>query len=145
MGSNESKATLTIKEKFGYGLGDTASNLMLQVVFNFLIIFYTDVFGISAAAVGTMMLAVRIFDAFTDPAMGAIADRTQSKYGRYRPYLLYTSLPFGALAVLAFTTPDLSEHGKLVYAYVTYAAMMSIYTIINIPYNALGGCHYRRF
>lgn len=130
---------LTLKEKLGYGLGDTASNIVFQVVVNFMMIFYTDVFGISAAAVGTLMLAVRLFDAVTDPLMGGLADRTRSRWGRYRPYLLYASIPYAGLAVLAFTTPDLSGNAKLVYAYVTYAALMTVYTIINIPYSALGG------
>ena len=130
---------LTLKEKLGYGLGDTASNIVFQVVINFMMIFYTDVFGISAAAVGTLMLAVRLFDAVTDPVMGGLADRTRSRWGRYRPWLLFAALPYGGLAVLAFTTPDLSASGKLVYAYITYAALMTVYTIINIPYSALGG------
>ncbi|MCM2678414.1 MFS transporter [Echinimonas agarilytica] len=130
---------IRIKEKIGYGLGDTASNIVFQVVINFLMIFYTDVFGISAAAVGTLMLVVRLFDAITDPVMGGIADRTNTRWGRYRPYMLYTSIPYAILAVLAFTTPDLEQSGKLLYAYVTYALLMTIYTAINIPYSALGG------
>ncbi|WP_201276872.1 glycoside-pentoside-hexuronide (GPH):cation symporter [Microbulbifer sp. ALW1] len=135
---NDTQA-LTLKEKLGYGLGDTASNIVFQVIVNFMMIFYTDVFGISAAAVGTLMLAVRLFDAVTDPVMGGLADRTRSRWGRYRPWLLFAAVPYGVLAVLAFTTPDLSANGKLVYAYVTYAALMTVYTIINIPYSALGG------
>lgn len=130
---------ISIKEKIGYGLGDTASNIVFQVVINFMMIFYTDVFGISAAAVGTLMLMVRLFDAVTDPIMGGIADRTHTRWGRYRPYLLYTCIPYAVLAVLAFTTPDLGANGKLVWAYVTYAVLMTIYTAINIPYSALGG------
>ncbi|GGA62842.1 MFS transporter [Neiella marina] len=130
---------IRLKEKIGYGLGDTASNIVFQVVINFMMIFYTDVFGISAAAVGTLMLVVRLFDAVTDPIMGGIADRTNTRWGRYRPYLLYTCIPYAVLAVLAFTTPDLGDSGKLVWAYVTYAVLMTIYTAINIPYSALGG------
>ena len=130
---------LTIKEKFGYGLGDTASNIVFQVVINFMLYFYTDVFGITAAAAGTLMLAVRMFDAITDPIMGGIADRTRTRWGSYRPYLLWISVPYGLLAVLAFTTPDLSAGGKLIYAYITYALLMTAYTAINIPYSALGG------
>lgn len=130
---------LALKEKFGYGLGDTASNIVFQVVINFMLYFYTDVFGITAAAAGTLMLAVRMFDAVTDPIMGGIADRTRSRWGSYRPYLLWVSVPYGLLAVLAFTTPDLSEGGKLIYAYITYALLMTAYTAINIPYSALGG------
>lgn len=131
--------TLTIKEKVGYGLGDTASNIVFQVVVNFMMFFYTDVYGISAAAVGTLMLVVRIFDGITDPIMGGIADRTNTRWGRYRPYLIMAAIPYGVLAVVAFTTPDLSQNGKLIYAYVTYALLMTAYTAINIPYSALGG------
>lgn len=130
---------LKIAEKFGYGLGDTASNIVFQVVINFMLYFYTDVFGITAAAAGTLMLAVRMFDAITDPIMGGIADRTRTRWGSYRPYLLWISIPYGLLAVLTFTTPDLSDGGKLLYAYVTYALLMTAYTAINIPYSALGG------
>ncbi len=130
---------LTLKEKVGYGLGDTASNIVFQVVINFLVYFYTDIYGLTAAAVGTLMLSVRLFDAFTDPLMGGIADRTRSAWGRYRPYMLWLALPYGLLAVLAFTTPSFGDSGKLIYAYVTYVALMTIYTAINIPYSALGG------
>ena len=130
---------LPILEKFGYGLGDTASNIVFQVVINFMMYFYTDVFGIGAAAVGTLMLVVRLFDAVTDPIMGGIADRTKTRWGRYRPFLLWIAFPYGILAVLTFTTPDFSESGKLIYAYVTYALLMTAYTAINIPYSALGG------
>jgi GPH family glycoside/pentoside/hexuronide:cation symporter len=130
---------LAIKEKFGYGLGDTASNIVFQVVINFMLYFYTDVFGITAAAAGTLMLVVRLFDAVTDPIMGGLADRTRTRWGSYRPYLLWVSVPYGLLAVLAFTTPDLSDGGKLIYAYITYALLMTAYTAINIPYSALGG------
>ena len=130
---------LPVKEKFGYGLGDLASNIVFQVVINFMMYFYTDVFGIGAAAVGTLMLVVRLFDAITDPLMGGIADRTNTRWGRYRPYLVWIAIPYGILAVMAFTTPDLSPSGKLVYAYITYALLMTAYTAINIPYSALGG------
>ena len=130
---------LSLTEKIGYGLGDTASNIVFQVVINLMVFYYTDVYGLSAAAVGTLMLVVRVFDAVTDPLMGGIADRTRTRWGRYRPYLVWIALPYGALAVLAFTTPDLSDSGKLIYAYVTYALLMTAYTAINIPYSALGG------
>lgn len=130
---------LPVKEKFGYGLGDLASNIVFQVVINFMMYFYTDVFGIGAAAVGTLMLVVRLFDAVTDPLMGGIADRTHTRWGRYRPYLVWIAIPYGILAVMTFTTPDLSASGKLIYAYITYALLMTAYTAINIPYSALGG------
>ncbi|WP_295800515.1 MFS transporter [uncultured Microbulbifer sp.] len=132
-------STISVREKIGYGLGDTASNIVFQVVINFLLVFYTDVFGISAAAAGTLLLAVRIFDGITDPLVGGIADRTRTRWGRYRPYLLIMALPYAGLAILAFTTPDLSDNGKLVYAYLTYTLLMTVYTAINIPYSALGG------
>lgn len=130
---------LSIKEKVAYGLGDTASNIVFQTVMLFLAFFYTDIFGISPAVVGTMFIVVRVFDAITDPLMGGLADRTNSKWGKFRPYLLWLALPFGLISVLAFTTPDLAEGGKIVYAYVTYALLMLAYTAINIPYSALGG------
>ncbi len=131
--------TLSIKEKVAYGLGDTASNLVFQVMVNYMLIFYTDVFGITAAAAGTLMLVVRLFDAVTDPVMGGIADRTDTRWGRYRPYLIFTSIPYALLAVAAFITPDFSDSGKLIYAYITYALLTLAYTAVNIPYSALGG------
>ncbi|MCW3174092.1 glycoside-pentoside-hexuronide (GPH):cation symporter [Shewanella subflava] len=130
---------VSIKEKIAYGLGDTASNIVFQTVMLFLTFFYTDIFGISPAFVGTMFLAVRLIDAITDPLMGALADRTNTQWGKFRPYLLWFAVPFGIISVLAFTTPDLGEEGKMVYAFVTYTALMMVYTAINIPYCALGG------
>lgn len=130
---------LTIKEKIAYGLGDTASNIIFQSVMLFLTYFYTDIFGLSPAVVGTLFLVVRIFDAVTDPLMGALTDRTNTKWGKFRPYLLWFALPFGLISVLAFSTPDLSQQGKTIYAYVTYTLLMVAYTAINIPYSALGG------
>ena len=130
---------LSVKEKVAYGLGDTASNIVFQSVMLFLAFFYTDVFGISPAVVGTLFIVVRIFDAVTDPVMGAINDRTNTRYGKFRPYLLWLAIPFGVISVLAFTTPDLSPEGKVVYAFVTYGLLMLAYTAINIPYSALGG------
>lgn len=130
---------LTKREKVAYGLGDTASNIVFQTVMLFLTFFYTDIFGISPAVVGTMFLLVRIIDAVTDPLMGALADKTQSQHGKYRPYLLWLALPFALCSVLAFTTPDLSASGKVIYAFATYTLLMLAYTAINIPYSALGG------
>jgi len=130
---------ISIKEKIAYGLGDTASNIVFQTVMLFLTFFYTDIFGISPAFVGTMFLLVRLIDAVTDPLMGALADRTNTRWGKFRPYLLWFALPFGIISVLAFTTPDLTEDGKMIYAFVTYTALMMVYTAINIPYCALGG------
>lgn len=130
---------LKLKEKIGYACGDVASNFYWRVFDVFLFIFYTDVFGLSAAAVGTMMLVTRLVDAFSDPIMGAIADRTTSKYGRFRPYLLWGIIPMAAAGVLTFTVPDLDGDGKLIWAYATYIFMMLAYTFINVPYGALLG------
>ncbi len=130
---------ITLTEKIGYGLGDTASNLVFQTVMLFLAFFYTDIFGISAATVGTMFLVVRIFDGVTDPILGWMADKTQTKWGKFRPYLLWMSLPLVITCWLTFSTPDLSDTHKVIYAYVTYALLMLAYTAINIPYCALGG------
>lgn len=127
------------REKIAYGLGDAASNIVFQTVMLFLGVYYTDVLGISAAAVGTIFLVVRIFDAVTDPLMGYITDRTRTRWGRYRPYLLWLSLPFGVTTVLAFTGSGLAGFGRTVYAVITYALLMAVYTGINIPYCALGG------
>ncbi len=130
---------ISIKEKIGFGLGDTASNLLFQTFMLFLLYFYTDVFGITAAAAGTMFLVTRIWDSINDPIMGIIADRTETKWGKFRPYLLWLAIPFGILGVATFTTPDLSMANKVIYAYVTYTLMMMVYTAINIPYSALMG------
>lgn len=130
---------LSIKEKIGYGLGDTASNLFFQTFIIYLLYFYTDVFGISAAAVGTMFMVTRIWDAVNDPIMGAIADRTTSRWGKFRPWLLWCAVPFGLFGVLMFTTPNMDAAGKLIWAYVTYTLMTMIYTAINVPYSALMG------
>ena len=130
---------LSFKEKFGYGLGDTASNLYFQMFINFLLFFYTDVFGIPAAVAGTLFMVSRFWDAVNDPIMGIIADRTNTKWGKFRPYLLWMMLPLAVIGILAFTTPELSLGGKIVYAYITYILMMMAYTAINIPYSALLG------
>ena len=133
------RARLSVKEKVGFSLGDAASNLYFQTFVVFLPIFYTDVFGISAAAMGTMLLVTRVFDAVNDPIMGMIADRTNSRWGKFRPYIAGFALPLGIAGVLAFTTPDLSETGLLVYAYVTYSLLVVVYTAVNVPYSALMG------
>ncbi|MDZ7288772.1 MAG: MFS transporter [candidate division KSB1 bacterium] len=130
---------LKFKEKIGYSLGDTASNLFFQTFIFFLLYFYTDVFGIPAASVATIFLIGRIWDAVNDPLMGMIADRTNTKFGKFRPYLLYFALPFGILGFIMFITPNFSTQGKVIYAFVTYNLMMMIYTVINVPYSALMG------
>lgn len=130
---------ISLKEKIGYSVGDTASNLFFQTIILFLPLFYTDVFGISPAAIGTMFLITRIWDAVNDPIMGMIADRTNTKWGKFRPFLLWFALPFGIAAVLTFTTPHFGPSSKLIYAYITYTVMMMLYTVINVPYSALMG------
>lgn len=105
----------------------------------FLMIFYTDVFGISAAAAGSMLFAIKIINAFTDPMIGAAADRTHTRFGKFRPYLIWMAIPLAGAGVLTYTTPDLNENGKLMWAYGTYLFMMVCYTCVNIPYNALSG------
>lgn len=130
---------LSLKEKIGFSLGDCASNLFFQTFILFLLIFYTDVFGLPAAAVGTMFLITRIWDAFFDPVIGIISDRTQTRWGKFRPYLLWFALPFAVIGVLTFTTPGFDTTGKLIYAYITYSLMMMFYSAINVPYSALMG------
>jgi GPH family glycoside/pentoside/hexuronide:cation symporter len=130
---------ISLKEKIGYSLGDAASNFYWKTFEFFLMIFYTDVFGISAAAVGTMLVVTRLADAVADPVMGAIADRTKTRWGHFRPYVLWFALPLAVAGVLTFTTPNLSGGGKLVYAYITYSLLMFLYTAVNIPYTALMG------
>ncbi len=131
--------SLTKVEKVGYALGDTASNLYWKVFEFFLLAFYTDVFGLSPAAAGTLFLTARIWDAINDPLMGALADRTRTRWGRYRPWMIWMAIPMGIAGVLMFSTPDLSDQGKVIYAYVTYFLMMMMYTAVNIPYSALMG------
>lgn len=135
----EQSQSLTLSEKLGYACGDVASNFYWRVFDVFLFIFYTDVFGIDPIAVGTMMLVTRLIDAFSDPLMGALADRTQTRFGKFRPYLIWGIIPIAAAGVLTFTVPDLGDGGKLIWAYGTYIFMMLAYTFINVPYGALLG------
>ncbi|MCK5906551.1 MAG: MFS transporter [Flavobacteriales bacterium] len=130
---------ISIKEKIGFALGDTASNLVWNTMLIFQMYFYTDIFGIPAAVVGTMFLITKIWDSLNDPMMGIIADRTNTKWGKFRPYILWLALPFALIGVLTFTTPDFGLTGKIVYAYITYTLMMMVYTAINIPYSSLMG------
>ena len=129
---------LSVKEKVGYGLGDTASHFVWDMVGFWILIFYTDTFGISAAAAGTIMFIARFWDMISDPLMGVISDRTRTRWGKFRPYILWTALPYSVLAVLAFSTPDLGQTGKVIYAGVTYLLLMGAYTAINLPYSSLG-------
>ncbi|HAU5566164.1 TPA: MFS transporter [Serratia fonticola] len=132
-------AALSFREKLGYGMGDAGCNMIGGAIMLFLNYFYTDVFGLAPALVGTLLLSVRVLDAVTDPIMGAIADRTQSRWGRFRPWLLWVSVPYVLFSVLMFTTPDWSYDNKVIWAFVTYFLMSLTYTAINIPYCSLGG------
>ena len=127
------------REKISYGVADLGFNFYWANIATFLMIFYTDVFGISAAAAAGMMFSIKIINAFTDPMIGAIADRTNSRFGKFRPYLIWMALPLAGAGVLTYTTPDLNENGKIAWAYGSYLLMMVCYTCINIPYNALSG------
>ena len=130
---------INIKEQCGYGVGDVASSMFWKLFGSYLMIFYTDVFGRSAALVGTMFLITRVWDSLFDPIVGVVADRTSSKHGKFRPYLLWLCVPFSLIGVLTFTTPDISATGKIVYAYITYSIMMMAYSAINVPYASLLG------
>jgi glycoside/pentoside/hexuronide:cation symporter, GPH family len=127
------------REKLSYGVADMGFNFYWMNISTFLMFFYTDVFGISAAAAGSMLFAIKLVNAFTDPMIGALADRTHTRFGKFRPYLVWMALPLAAAGVLTYTTPSLGQDGKLLYAYGTYLFMMVCYTGINIPYNALSG------
>ena len=130
---------LSLSEKFGYALGDGASNLFWMSFIYFQLIFYTDVYGLAASALATMLLVTRSWDMVFDVIIGLIADRTKTRWGKFRPYLLWMAVPFGVFSVLSFTTPSFDPFGKLVYAYVTLSLMMMVYSAINIPYSALMG------
>ncbi len=128
---------ISVREKIGYALGDAAANIAWRGITTFLFIFYTDVFGINPAAVGLLMLIARFSDGVSDVVMGVIGDRTNSKYGKFRPWILWTAIPMGAVLSLLFTAPELSDTGKIIYAYTTYIIFTLVYTANNIPYGAL--------
>jgi len=130
---------LQLKEKIGYGFGDLASSMFWKIFGMYLLFFYTDIFGLPAAAVGTMFLITRVWDTLFDPVVGVLADRTRSRWGKFRPYLLWFALPFGVMGTLMFITPSFGTTGKLIYAYLTYSLMMMIYSLINVPYASLLG------
>ncbi|MEI8047973.1 MAG: MFS transporter [Bacteroidota bacterium] len=129
---------LSVKEKIGYSLGDTASHFVWDMVGFWLLFFYTDVYGISAAAAGTIMLVARFWDMAIDPVIGVVSDRTNTRWGKFRPYILFGAVPYAILAILTFTTPNFGEAGKIIYAGATYVLLMTAYAAINLPYSALG-------
>ncbi|CEJ48747.1 Inner membrane symporter YicJ [Xanthomonas citri pv. bilvae] len=137
--TSPASARLRWREKLGYGAGDLGLNLYWANISAFLLIFYTDTMHLPAAAGGTMILLTKIADAIADPAMGALADRTRSRLGKFRPYLLWGALPMAAAGVLAYTTPDLDQHGRMWWATITFLVMMLAYTVVSIPYSALSG------
>ena len=128
---------LSLPRTWGYGLGDFGINLFFISAMTYLMYFYTDVFGISAAAAGSVIFVARIIDAVTDPLMGMVMDRTRSRWGGMRPYLLFGAVPLGLLAVLMFTVPDLSDGGKLAWAYATYIGFGIAFTVVGLPYSSL--------
>lgn len=130
---------IKLKEKIAYGFGDAASSMYWKIFSMYLLFFYTDVFGLAAATVGTMFLVTKAWDSFFDPFVGIYSDRIQSRWGKFRPFLLWMAVPFAIIGMLTFYTPDVDTKSKLVYAYVTYSIMMMAYSLINVPYASLLG------
>lgn len=130
---------LSFVEKAGFSLGDAACNIFFQTWIIFSTIFYTDVFGLAAESVALMFLITKVWDAVMDPVVGMVADRTDTRWGKFRPFLLWFAIPFGILGVLSFTTPNFGGTGRLIYAYATYTLLMMVYSIVNVPYSALMG------
>ncbi|MCX6261260.1 MAG: glycoside-pentoside-hexuronide (GPH):cation symporter, partial [Bacteroidia bacterium] len=130
---------ISMREKVGFSLGDSAANFVFQTIMLLQLSFYTDSFGISAAAAGWLFLVSRLWGAVSDPIMGALSDRTETRWGKFRPWILWTAVPFGIIGFLAFTTPNFGQTGKIIYAYLTYMLLMTIYSANNVPYAALSG------
>jgi GPH family glycoside/pentoside/hexuronide:cation symporter len=133
------KIKTSLSEKIGYGFGDMSSSMFWKIFSYYLPFFYSNIFGLRLDQVGVLLVVTRIWDAVSDPMMGVIADRTKTKWGKYRPYLLLMALPFALSGIFLFTTPAASPTMKLVWAYVTYIMMMTVYTGINVPYGAMLG------
>jgi GPH family glycoside/pentoside/hexuronide:cation symporter len=136
---NTKNIRLSIKEKIGYGLGDTACHFSWDLAGMFLFFYYTDVYGISAAAAGTIMMIARIWDAISDPLIGIISDRTKTKYGKFRPYMVWFALPLSLSLIMLFTTPDFEGTAKIIYAAGAYLLLSTFYTAVNLPFSALSG------
>src|SRR5215471_15007785 len=135
----ESTQRLSFIEKAGYSLGDAAANFVFMTMILFQLNFYTDTMGLAAAAAGSMLLVGRLWDAFFDPMMGVLADRTNTRWGKFRPWVLWTALPWGVVMVLAYTAPNLSMGGKIAYALITNTLLMTLYSANNTPYSAMTG------
>lgn len=137
---NNISQKLSVLEKFGYSLGDLAANLVFQTLMTYLAYFYTDIYGLNASDATAIMYIVGTVAAFSfNPVIGALADRTNSKWGKFRPWILYTSIPLGIISVMAFSTPNFSYEGKVVYAVITYTLLLLLYASSNLPYSALSG------
>ncbi|WP_291965859.1 MFS transporter, partial [Maribacter sp.] len=131
---------ISLKEKIGYSLGDLSANLVFQTLVTYLAYFYTDIYGLETNDASLIIFSVGMLAAFAfNPIVGALADRTRSKWGKFRPWILFTSVPLGVVALLAFSTPDFSYTGKVVYAAVTYTLLLLLYAANNLPYAALSG------
>lgn len=130
---------LSIKEKVGYSLGDLSANLVFQTLMMFLLVYYTDVIGMAPSVAGTILFVGGLIGASFNLIMGAIADRTSTRWGKFRPWILWTAVPFGVAAWLAFSAPDLSMGGKIAYAAITYVVLLIVYSANNLPYSALSG------
>ena len=137
---NHVSQKLSVLEKFGYSLGDLAANLVFQTLMTYLAYFYTDIYGLNATDATAIMYIVGTVAAFSfNPIIGALADRTNSKWGKFRPWILYTSVPLGIISVMAFSTPNFSYDGKVIYAVITYSLLLLLYASSNLPYSALSG------
>jgi glycoside/pentoside/hexuronide:cation symporter, GPH family len=136
---SNSTEKISVIEKIGYSLGDLAANLIFQTLMTFLAFFYTDVYKIPPATASFIIFFGGMFGAFFNPIMGIIADRTTTRWGKFRPWILWTAVPFGAMAILAFSTPDFSPSGKVVYAFITYLLLVVVYSANNLPYASLSG------
>ena len=137
---NSTSQKLSVKEKIGYSLGDLAANLVFQTLITYLAYFYTDIYGLSPTHASIIMLIVGLIAAFIfNPIIGVLADRTNTKWGKFRPWILWTAVPLGVIALLAFTTPNFSYQGKVIYAVVTYSLLLLFYASNNLPYSALSG------
>ena len=136
---NDTNVKLSIGEKIGYSLGDLSANLIFQTLMTFLAFSYTDVYRVPPAAASAIIFTGGMIGAFFNPVMGAIADRTHTRWGKFRPWILWTAVPFGIMAILAFSTPDFGEKGKIAYALITYIILVLVYSANNLPYAALSG------